>query len=1635
MSRMLLCGPTLYKECCERYSVKPNRDILQQVNRADLMYLTKLDASKTFLGSLGVRALLDFVEAHRGIEEINLQKNGVDQLCIEKLCQILREGHPGLHSITLSNNLLPEGSARLLWDTIRSTPMVYSLKVDDCNVSKPWIQRLTYVLEVNASHVEDSAHGHQKLHVKTSPVESTSFGNAEMEDDQISWKTVSFLVISSSESYIKLFHDGVLLPLGSYFSLRRLRVEAAVVTASDSSALVEAKIVMCRDFNNGGLPWCVTFFDPSHPFTPSQRHALRKVLETLPQTMQECSTAQQGHRKGNGPGKDIAKQQNSFFFYAVPSSLLLKRFGEQRFLDSRRLLGSLGFEGGEAEDLALLLPGMGVPILRNATHLTVRCQSDLYAAISRACAYRQQLAFRHDSSKDPISTKDTRIGTVISIGQEKVIKTILTYVAHSIGTDDVKDDFSVPMIIYGDERIGKENVFSYVASYLQKGVEERKRPEEREGSSAESTEVLPSKFAPRVVTYNVQTHADSLAGFLYFVLSVFNPSASLEYETVDVLCASVREAITGYREEQPIVLFVSHVDGIRGNPFTAVSARTGTGSPNPSCGCIEWIPSTFPPTVRIIISLHTDHPTRVALRQHCPQPKEFLCPSLSGRHLIDLLNHFLLDQFQIKLPGLHTLTTTLRDRFTTAELAYLEKPHHNKVQFPVMAAAYLACTIYERGEECFISDEDEVVSLLRNMPGTLDLVVQKLCECLSALHSAVTVRYISICLSMSPMPQSELLYICEELGDCPKHLTSVVLKEMTAFNLVHADSTSCLLSIAHDSIRDALLHLYEDHINYISVLVEQHLYRLVATLSPEIFWAFRSLVPLQLANGSFNSLGNLLQSSIIIDAVLSSSPTSQIAVINAFFQLQRAQQLLEEMKDIGYPVEDEIFKIDSTDLATGLQHVQRYRSHFLQEVILAKGNSRMIQDAQRNAAFASYPVGVLVNNGTEDTSQQELECDNVCLFCTCREDYVAAVTNDSVMVFSMKKKGNCVAHKIISPTNLEEGGGILGIFIAAQMKAIIVRKRAILFLDFSNGTTWTMEGYQANVSDNACLLNKSGRLLLLHRRDRTGEDAPALEVLNLSTKTVETRLERTILSSSKSTFCGDYIFVIVQKYVYVLDPEMKEIGALEHDDRVRCVCGAENRRIAVTSVNTWFWVWMFNGTFLNRVETGLHPILALTIDSNGSLLITRHAKGLRLWNTATGTFIANLSTSGKGNTSTPCFTMDNRKILAITGSILNVWDSTSGISIGAIASPTGSFTSFSEQNNLLYTTSVFSNMIKVWNINEDHPLSSEKEVLEGRLTTQLFRNPKLSKYSLVALSIDPDNAYLLALDSKGELFLFSLESGNKIATQLAKAVHSAFLLDSNTIVYTMAEGMNVMYYNISTQETTSYPLFNNIVSSSKLQLIFSTESNHVFAISTSNGTDALFVCEVSKNRSNFVNLHHHQGAVLNAFFFGSFMYSIGTEDKHIFLWNVEKRACRADYKHPLLIEYATCTPSGVLFFVDESGKVYQLVTENITSPSHARLVSSKLNNLCPKVDLYLNNVEIKRIYSWSNLFVCTTKANDAAIIVLGRGLLNSFRLCRGINSVKIIEKNHKQKILIGTSSGDCFVCELLFPHSEPFHLL
>lgn len=1544
---MLTCGATLYEECCKKYSLKPNKHISQQVSRTDLMQLKKIDASQTFLGSLGVFALLDFVETDRCIEEIYLQKNGVDQCCIERLCQVLLEGHPRLSVVDLSSNLLSTGSVRLLWETIQTVRTVRSLKLDGCGVSDEWMKRLTHALHANSTN-ESGIAVPQNI-----PLPLTG-----------EWELIYVLIIGN-EIQVQKFYDTIILSLGSYLAPRRVRIAPVVVTPDDNEQLVEAKVQMCCDTHHHGLPWCVAFFDSS-PFTEAQRLALSKVLHIRPPLKPVDS-----RRRTDDPPEEL--KCFSFFSYAIPSPSTTDLFADEKHIEANRWLRIAGFDRVEAEKISPLIDGPGAPVLWNEGQFIVRCQSDLFSSIANVYPDKSQLPPYEDDGE--VTASEYAGKGLVGKLHDKAVKTLMYYI------NNRDQDLTVPMVLYGDGGIGKEHILSHVASILL----------ERNSAISEFTSRI------RVVKYNVMMRSNSIVVFLYFVLSVFNPSASLEYQSVELLCVAAKESIQSYRGP-PIVFMVAHLEQLDISYYN-------------SSMCTDWIPHNFSSDVKILITVRNDNIAVSTLRQRCPQPYECLCSPLSGRNLVALFKQELHSR-GLSLPGLHDLTRSARDALTDAESAYLQKESSANVLYPKLAAAFAECFIKANGGLC---SENAVTAMMSELPNSIEEVVYRLCSYVGKFNNPTTVEYVGLSLAASPLPVTELLFVCEEIGRCAKHTVCVTVKELVKMGLLISGKDSSTVRICHPSVKDSLLNLYHEKSDAVSVIVEQHLHRLVMTLSSEISWAFRNLVPLMLSNGNFGCLRDLLGSSLTLDTVLCGPPRNQIYVIDAFFTLMSSHTLLAELSAADLTVD---VNLDIADISKGLQQVQKHRSNFCQEILLADDYSTLLKDAQRNIRCSNYPLVIPLNKGAEDTSNQILRCDGVCISCHGREEHIAAATSETVMVFS-RKTGSCIAQRYMPL----DGDYIVAVFMAANAKVVVVGSNSLFIWDFPTNNVYGLDGYRTTKS--CTNLNAAGNLLLT-QNIVTGE----IEFMNLLTKKTVFQM-----SNSSSTdffnaqFCGENILLRRNKNLHILNQNFEEISILPHDGPVEAACGTEDGRLAVSSVGGTFWVWTFSGNLVHRVDAGLCPITSLSMDSTGSLLLTTQSNGVQLWKVNSGSCIAKLHSNARGTPSCPRFSKDRTKVLAITGMVLNVWDTQTGIPIGAVASPSGCFTDYFEVDGLVYSISVLSDEIRMWNLHNS--LQTEKEVLEGTLTTNWLKNGKISKHPIEHISTDTTGEVLACVDASNHLFLYSTITGDKIDLDTG-VVYSAIVIDNATIVFTKIDDHRLFYGNVRTKDISSYDLPKSaILPGSVCELISSPEPFFAINVKSSFPSNSLLVCEYKKNRSEFFNLSNHSGPILTACFFGSFMYSIGAEDRTVHLWTLSRRVNRTSYEHPTIIQSASCTPSGIMLVVDNEGIVYRLMAENISSPSRATIACIKLCEVYPRIQPFLNAIRMKSVLCCSHIAFFITSDSHVAMLPLDKeGMANHGQTQRRTTSIFAVE-GEKPLLFVGTENGEAYTCHILVPTELP----
>lgn len=1551
LRNMLESGAELYKVCCLKYEIRTNEVILQQVSRKDLMHVTKIDASKTFLGALGVLAVLDFVEAHRGIEEINLCKNGVDHSCIERLCQILREGHSRLAKINLSFNILSTGSARVLWDALRQVDSVCCVNLEGCELNEEWMNRVRDVIKRN--------------NAKNESVEVRSSTRLMKEGK---WQMLFVLVIGG-EANAKRFNDLILLPLGSYLASRMVRIAPVFIADDDAEEVVDEKIKMCRCSEIDGLPWCVGLLTDG-PLASPQLLALKEVAGMYASL---APVADRGSQTISSCESNLRKDTPSLFLYYVPP-MSGKQNKKVTVMHARDWLVMAGLSVSDASCYCTAIPN--AVVLSNPTLFVVRSQSDFYSSIAQKYPDKSQLPL-YDEEIEVSLEEYSKRGEIGEL-HEQALDGIMYYVKNHA------QEFSVPMVVHGDPDVGKAAVLSCVASRLLM-------------STREDPPLDPSTC--RVVTFDIRSSCSSLSLFLSFILTTMNPTASLESPSVDLLCQSVKESIVAYRGP-PLVLLIAHLDAL------------DTTYHSPSM-VTDWIPFSFPSAVKIVISVRNDHFSAPALRQRCPQPYEVVCSPLPGRELVRLFKEALSARGLV-LPGLQDFTRSVKDSLTPAEAAFLRKKESSHEQFFRIAAAHVECLARKKNLKKF--SEPEVLSLINELPDTIAGLVKGICEYLQITIDTCTVKMIGLCLALSsPLPLTQLLYLCEEMGECKKYSSSVALSSMSHYGIVDWDSANASVAkISHHTVQKAILEFYNDSLSKVSVLLEQHLHRLVATLSPDISWAFRRLVPLMLSNGNFRGLQDLLGSSLHLDSILCGPPRSQLYLIDAFFRLITSQHLLAELSTAGLPVE---VTLDTADILKSLMQVQKHRSNFLQEILLVEDHTILFRDAERCMNCANYPLIIAVNRGAEDTSLQTLNCDAHLLSCHFYEDFLAVVTaSATVMVFCRSTK-NCLAQRYIDL----EGDRLIGVFMAPHSTVVVACKNSLYLWNFPSNFLCKMEGYRT--SGELANLNSRGTHLVVQNISSGG-----IEILDLVARTSVFQVSSKLSSYFKACFAGPNILFIKNQELHILNGSYDTWSVLPHHSPIDLASGSEDGRIAITVVSNVFWVWTTEGKLISRVDAGLCPIAELCVDDTGSALITTQPNGAQLWKLPCGSLISKLRTDARGRTRMARFTTDRTKIVALTGAVLNLWDAQTGIPVGAYVSPSRFFTSLLEVDGWIYATVVSSDVVRVWNFHEH--VGTEREALEGTITSNWLKNSKISMVPIETISVGENYEFVACIDEKHNLHVYFLSTGQKLDVDVGP-VYSAIVLDADTIAYTTEGDLRVFYYSIKKRTTHSYKVPRSTLPDSKLRLISSQEP--VFAVNVSSPyASALLVCEYSQCCSQFLNLCHHTGEVLTACFFGSFMYSIGKDDRYIYLWALHKRAERASYQHFCPIVSASCTTSGILIFIDNTGTSYRLMTHNISSPSRAEISCQRLSDVYPKIQSSFTKFQVKSVFCASTIVIFITSSGGIAIVSLDReGAVNHGQLPHGVTCVNALDDDSKGIIFIGTSNGDVLYYHLVVPTEVP----
>jgi len=1087
--------------------------------------------------------------------------------------------------------------------------------------------------------------------------------------------------------------------------------------------------------------------------------------------------------------------------------------------------------------------------------------------------------------------------------------------------------------------------------------------------------------------------------FLYYVLSLFSPpeSTSLQFHTVELLTTAVREAIAAYRGA-PIVLMIAALDRLDTLGFSGSLAT-------------DWIPFSFPSTVKIVITVRHDFAALPSLRKRCPQPFDIFCRSLEGRKLVQLFKQEL-HSIGMMLPGLHVLTRSAGESLTEAEVAYLDKEDSSHMFFPGIAAIYVQKAVAAAADSSPITTEADVVALLSSMPSTVEALVQRLV----AEASSPCATTVAIALTACALPFADAVSICEDTGLCDRHTAAIALMELIDMRLVEVRHAR--VRLVSTKVRDAMVHQYESDANTIDVHVEQHLLRQVITLSPSLTFSFRQLVPLMISTGNFAGLQSVLESSVTIDAVLTGRG-NQMMVIDAFFRLLATYSVLASLAASDVPMSP---SLDFPNLCKGLSEAQRFHTNFFQELLMRGDASPLSRDAVKNTHCANYPLAIPLNQGSEDTSVRSFRCDSECIAFHGSEDYICGASEESLMVFSVKS-GNCVALRAFAFEEEE----VTGVLMAPSSKVVVMKTSSVSLWDFTANNVFVFDGYHSTA--DPLRLSADGGLLLAEKK-ATG----AVEVLDLNAK----KVIATIAPFESPLFCHaifswDRILLRHNEMLHVLQTNGDEIASLLHDDAVSSVCSSHDGRL-VTSVGTEMWVWAPNHQLMYRADAK-DTITSLTVDESGSvLLVTTSGGAAQLWKMMSGTLIDTLATVDHAAVAEPFFTKDRTRIIGAAGPLLYVWESQTGQMIGAYRSPLGAFTHVQEFQGNVFASTVSSSLIRMWCPSKR--VTSLRAALEGSITTDWTRNSKVCSQAIEAITVSPDGALLACVDHSGTVMMFNVEKGDRAAAELGSSSVTSLVFVTATMLAFTTQSLSVHLYDTASRQVTHMPLPSSTVGDCTLQLLGSTDGNFAVAAS-SPACQYLYVCEFETQPTEWVSLYHHRGPVLAACFFGSFLYTVGASDRMILLWHVPRRANRTGYQHSCMIISASCTASGVLIFVDEAHNVYHLTADNIMSPSRAALVTNTLVSLFPKMRALATTFSLKTVVCWGRFAFFTTSEGSVVMTSLHTDTVPNYihthhgTVCVAGGTSLALQGSSTEKLFLGSSVGGVERYQIEVPSELP----
>ncbi|CCW67926.1 unnamed protein product [Phytomonas sp. Hart1] len=1557
-------GKELYIQCCHRRKAKPNKEILAQVDRPDVVLVDAIDASHTFIGRTGVLAILDLTSQHRCLRRLILPQNDVDTACVEHLCEILKSGHQSLHYVDLSYSSLSVPAMRTLWETARLIHGLMEVRLDKCDLPEEWAERLTHQLSKNRERLDHSRR------VQRSPINWVS-----------KWHTTFVLLISPNDGQMELYKRHVLQMLSHQAAALRRRLASIMVNADETEERILKKVQYCCEEYPERRVWSVVLLDGT-PFTKAQQLALDMVLAVQALDKSERSGLAESlfvyYPTQCKPMNDLEPITS----LALPPSswLALTGCGDQQCIKWASMTQ------------------------RNAYVLTpeiykLRCQSDLLSSL--------RSVYLADSDEDrnisteltgPVSEMPQRINlsrrpmsTVVkpdSASVERLSKIMLQYI------QSAPEETGSSLLIYGVAGAGKSELLRHLAHNF---------------------EINSNEYS--VIFLEIDSPNGDVVTFLYNVLQILSPAAAQRhYYSAMALQLAVKEAAAAYGGPKRVVLIVSRVDQL---DLCGMEDTT----------CVDWVPSLLPPRLRVVLSFDTDPNLLHYLRQRSPQPLEYLVYPADDVESVDAYCNMLM-QRGFCLPGVEQGQT--KYSLGPTEKNYAQKSDSHRMFYSRLAAAYTKHLLEINAVK---NEEDAALLIHKQLPDSVEELIRFSFQNVAAVYGQMTISWILLSLTISPLGVTDIEEVCEQLGRCPARTSVPALLNLVDFSIVEFDSEAKAHLSHYVICTPIVLHQYACELDLVSVAVETHLH-LMTRQYLDVHHNFRHLIPLMLINGNFNAAVDLLNDADLIDRMLSHKNQGFYHVMGAFFRLISACDLVDKLASVGQPLM--CITLDREQIECSLRDVQLARGPgFLQRCLLSHNESQLYQSARQllNCGSGGVPYSVLVPLKTHvgDPSSATLTCTSrlPVIHLNCRGDYLVASTPGDVTVYHTQTLAE-VAH-LDSPFKTPSGEPILGSLVGIGPRVVVLAATQVFLWNFGANVSRLLEDLSAAVATGS--LDMFGdALIAAHPAHSTGF---AVFSVTQRLKTRDLPPPQLTGRPRRGGFCGPDPMLVEGHAVRLFD-QAREV-ALLHDGLVGAVDCSNDGQLIAAAVRGVLWLWKRNGTLLHQMDPSLGRIARLSFNPTGMALMVERGDGAMVWQTVTGVLLSRLLNpfgEEHGRVSPDAWMSGNDSLLmGRVGPHAVVWHAESGTPIGALTAQDGVFTQMCEHNKVIYATLSSGGGVKVFDpiINPLPPVQKTKSEV---VNSDCLWNGRVSSCGIKTVTMSPfPGSHLVAcVDRNGRLYVFSTQSGARldrvVEPQMQDApVHTAVVAGPRLVAYVNHVNPCVFFLNLpedddpSTPATvTSRPLPKELLWDPEVDAhLYSSQSepSYLGLTYSYHGRSRMIVYKIGTPGVCFQLIGG--GRFIFASFLEQFAYTI-EKGQWVRLWNLSKGLERTSYQHshPIVAAAKCRGVKDSLLCIDSTETMYCVSVREISSPTQASFVLTKIKR---------PNLRYHHSFHLVHYMVCINKSiillragSDGRAMRLGITAANRDdelheAPIHEISCISVGVKNNEEVLVIGCTDG------------------